>query len=180
MQEKELYKIGRAEVLSIIKFVRTLLYFAIVIVAFSIIVATRFFSILQVSGNSMEPSLYAGELLVASRFESYNKSDMLAFYYNNNILIKRVIATEGDIVYISDMGDLYVNSEKIEENYIQNKSYGINTNITFPYRVPDGEIFVLGDNREISLDSRSKTIGTISTERVLGKIKLKLNPLVIY
>ena len=127
----------------------------------------------------MEPSLFAGDLLISTKIWGYKKGDMIAFYYNDSILIKRIIATEGDIVYIDDEGNVYVNSQKLEEEYVKDLSYG-NCDITFPYRVPDKELFVLGDNRNISIDSRSKSLGSISEEKVLGKITINLKHLYIY
>lgn len=175
--EKELNNRKRKE--NKVKFARTLTYFGIVIVAFAIIIATRIFNVLQVSGDSMEPSLYPGDLLISTKIFGYEKGDMIAFYYNDSVLIKRIIATEGDIVYIDDIGNVYVNSQKLEEDYVKELAYG-NCDITFPYRVPSKELFVLGDNRAVSVDSRSKNIGTISEDRVLGKIVINLKHFSIY
>ena len=162
-----------------ITFIKTLSYSAMVIIAFAIITSTSFFKILQVSGNSMEPNLHEGELLITSNFFKFEKGDMVAFYYNDSVLIKRVIATEGDVVYIEDDGTVFVNSVKLEEDYVKELSYG-NCDITFPYQVPKNSVFILGDNREVSIDSRSKSIGCISNDKIIGKIQFKLNPFVIY
>ena len=162
-----------------ITFIKTLSYSAMVIIAFAIITSTSFFKILQVSGSSMEPNLHEGELLITSSFFEFKKGDMVAFYYNDSVLIKRVIATEGDVVYIEDDGTVFVNSVKLEEEYVKELSYG-NCDITFPYQVPKNSVFILGDNREVSIDSRSKSIGCISNDKIIGKIQFKLNPFVIY
>ena len=162
-----------------IKFIKTLSYSAMVIIAFAIITSTSFFKILQVSGSSMEPNLHEGELLITSSFFKFEKGDMIAFYYNDSVLIKRVIATEGDVINIEDDGTVFVNSVKLEENYVKELSYG-NCDITFPYQVPKNSVFILGDNRGVSIDSRSKAIGCISKDKIIGKIKFKLNPFVIY
>ena len=162
-----------------ITFIKTLSYSAMVIIAFAIITSTSFFKILQVSGSSMEPNLHEGELLITSSFFKFEKGDMVAFYYNDSVLIKRVIATEGDVVYIEDDGTVFVNSVKLEEDYVKELSYG-NCDITFPYQVPKDSVFILGDNREVSIDSRSKSIGCISNDKIIGKIQFKLNPFVIY
>jgi len=161
------------------KFLRTLTYSGVVIIAFTIIAATRIFYVLQVSGNSMEPSLYSGDILIVSDIFGYKKGDMIAFYYSNSVLIKRVIATEGDIVYIDDDGKVYVNSEEVKEDYIEKLSYG-KCDITFPYKVPDKEVFVLGDNRESSIDSRSKSLGAISEDKILGKIMMNIKKFIFY
>lgn len=162
-----------------INFIRTLASSALVVIAFAIITSTSFFKILQVSGSSMEPNLHEGELLITSNFFKYKKGDMIAFYYNDSVLIKRIIATEGDIVNIEDDGTVFVNSVKLEENYVKELSYN-NCDITFPYQVPKNTVFLLGDNRSVSVDSRSKTIGCVSKDKIIGKIKFKLNPFVIY
>ena len=162
-----------------ITFIKTLSYSAMVIIAFAIITSTSFFKILQVSGSSMEPNLHEGELLITSSFFKFEKGDMVAFYYNDSVLIKRVIATEGDVVYIEDDGTVFINSVKLEEDYVKELSYG-NCDITFPYQVPKDSVFILGDNREVSIDSRSKSIGCISNDKIIGKIQFKLNPFVIY
>ena len=175
--EKELKR--RKEKANKAKFVRTITFSSIVIIAFAIIASTRIFNVLQVSGNSMEPSLYSGDLLISTKIFGYEKGDIIAFYYNNSILIKRIIATEGDIVYMDDEGNVYVNSKKLDEDYIQELAYG-NCDITFPYKVPDKEVFVLGDNRQISVDSRSKSIGTVSDEKILGKITMNIKQFLFY
>lgn len=175
--EEELKK--RKEKKKKIRFIKTLSYSAMVIIAFAIITSTSFFKILQVSGSSMEPNLHEGELLITSTFFNFDKGDIVAFYYNDSVLIKRIIATEGDIVNIEDDGTVFVNSAKLEEEYVKKLDYG-NCDITFPYQVPKNSVFILGDNREVSIDSRSKALGCISKDKIIGKIKFKLNPFVIY
>ena len=160
-------------------FIKTLAYSAMVIIAFAIITSTSLFKILQVSGTSMTPTLTEGELLITSKYFEYKKGDMVAFYYNDNVLIKRVIATENDIVNIEYDGTVYVNSVKLEEKYVKQLTLG-NCDITFPYQVPKNSVFILGDNREESIDSRSKALGSIAEDKIIGKIQFKLNPFVIY
>ena len=101
---------------------------------------------------------------------------MIAFYYNDNVLIKRVIAFENDIVNIDDEGNVYVNNIKLDEDYVENLSYG-NCDIEFPYQVPENSLFVLGDNREISIDSRNRSLGVINLDRIIGKINIRFNGL---
>jgi len=125
---------------------------------------------LQVSGTSMEPTLNKGDKLLVSDVFGFKKGDMIAFYYNDIILIRRVIAVQGDIVNITYDGTVYVNSSQIEENYINKHTLGNNCDITFPYQVPKDNIFVLGDNRENAIDSRNQLIGCISPQNIIGKI----------
>ncbi|MBR2786545.1 MAG: signal peptidase I [Clostridia bacterium] len=173
--EKEL--IRRKKARRKVIFMRSFFFASLVVIAIAIITATSLFRVLQVSGSSMEPNLRDNELLITSRFFGYGKGDMIAFYYNDMVLIKRVIATEGDTVYIEDDGTVYVNNNKLEESYAMELDYG-KCNIKFPYIVPNDSVFVLGDNRRTSLDSRS--VGCISKDNIIGKIKFKLSPFTVY
>lgn len=157
-----------------INFAKTFTYLCIIAIAFAIIISTRIFNVLQVNGDSMEPTLHSENLLISYRFSKIKKGDIIAFYYDDKILIKRVIATGGDNIYIDDHGNVFVNSEKQNENYVKNLNYG-KCDVTFPIHVPDNEYFVLGDNRETSIDSRNKNIGTVSKDKILGKILIKIN-----
>lgn len=123
----------------------------------------------------MEGTLDDGNLVISLKSANFDSGDVVAFYYNNNILVKRVIATSGQWVDMDKEGNLYVNQVLLEEPYIKEKAYG-QTNIEFPFQVPEGRIFVVGDNRESSIDSRNKTIGTVSEEQVVGKLLFKVWP----
>ena len=162
-----------------IRFTSTFLFASTVVVAIAIITATSCFRILQVNGNSMEPSLQDGELLITSKFFKFKKGDIVAFYYNDKILIKRVIATEGEIVSMDDDGSISVNGTKLEEEYVSELNYG-KCDITFPYKVPENSVFILGDNRKVSLDSRSSSIGCILCDNIIGKINLRVKPFKVF
>jgi signal peptidase I len=162
-----------------LKFAKTSTYYIIVIIAITIIAVTKIFNVIQISGNSMENTLYSGDISISTPIFGYKKGDIIAFYYNNSVLIKRVIATGGDIVNIDDEGNVYVNSERLEESYVEKLSYG-NCDITFPFKVPEKELFVLGDNRESSIDSRMKAIGSVSEDKIIGKIIIVINRLMFY
>lgn len=159
--------------------IKRLIIILIIVSAISTLVATRLVIVLKVNGNSMEPTLKEGEILITSKYFKYSYGDIIAFYYNGKILIKRVIATGGDVVNIDSNGNVFVNNKKLEENYVSNIDYGI-TDITFPIVVNENEVFVLGDNRKVSIDSRNKEIGMISINDIIGKIKIRLNPIKIY
>lgn len=124
----------------------------------------------------MEPTLQTGEMIVTVKNGKFETGDIVAFYYNNKILLKRVIAQAGDTVNIDDAGNVSVNGTQLYEPYIEDKSLG-QCDITFPYQVPDGKIFVLGDNRSVSIDSRSSSVGCISKEDIVGKAVFKIWPL---
>lgn len=148
----------------------------VVVAAAAILVANLWLPILQVTGTSMSPTLQEGQVLMASKGHDFKTGDVIAFYYNNKILVKRVIAMPGDWVNISDDGTVYVNDIAIDEPYLKEKALG-DCNIELPYQVPESKIFVMGDNRSVSLDSRNTAIGCISEEQVVGRITFAIWPL---
>ena len=124
----------------------------------------------------MNGTLISGDLVVSVKNSSFHTGDVIAFYYNNNILVKRVIANSGDWVDIDLDGNVYVNNEQIDEPYLDEKACG-EPDIDFPYQVPDERIFVLGDNRSVSIDSRHSAVGCVTSEQVVGKIVFRVWPL---
>ncbi|WP_373696882.1 signal peptidase I [Agathobacter rectalis] len=141
----------------------------VVVAAAAILVANLWLPILKVTGTSMSPTLQEGQVLMASKGHDFKTGDVIAFYYNNKILVKRVIAMPGDWVNISEDGTVYVNDIAIDEPYLNEKALG-DCNIELPYQVPESKIFVMGDNRSVSLDSRNTAIGCISEEQVVGRV----------
>ena len=131
--------------------------------------------VLRVTGTSMTPTLHDDELVVCRKRGSFQKGDIVAFYYNNKILLKRVIATAGDVVDIKEDGTVIVNGKTLNEPYVDGKALG-ECDIELPYQVPDERIFVMGDHRSTSVDSRTKRIGCIAEEAVLGKVSLRIYP----
>lgn len=148
----------------------------VVVAAAAILVANLWLPILKVTGTSMSPTLQEGQVLMASKGHDFKTGDVIAFYYNNKILVKRVIAMPGDWVNISEDGTVYVNDIAIDEPYLNEKALG-DCNIELPYQVPESKIFVMGDNRSVSLDSRNTAIGCVSEEQVVGKITFAIWPL---
>ena len=148
----------------------------IVVAAIAVLVAMLLLPVLRIYGESMNDTLQSGELVVSVKGAEFETGDVVAFYYNNNILVKRVIAASGDWVDIDLDGNVYVNQKLIDEPYIKEKSYG-EPNIDFPYQVPEGRIFVLGDNRAVSVDSRNSAIGCVASEQIVGKIVFRVWPL---
>ncbi len=148
----------------------------IVVAAMTILVAMLFLPVLRIYGESMNSTLHSGELVVSVKNAHFKTGDVIAFYYNNNILVKRVIANSGDWVDIDLKGDVYVNGKLIDEPYIDQKSFG-EPDIAFPYQVPDERIFVLGDNRAVSVDSRNYAVGCVTSEQIVGKIVFRVWPL---
>lgn len=148
----------------------------VVIAAVAALAAMLLFPVLQISGTSMTESLQDDDIVMALNSKHYDTGDVVAFYFNNNILVKRVIAGPGDWVDIDDEGNVTVNGVALDEPYVSEKSKGI-CDIELPYQVPDGRCFVMGDHRETSVDSRSTAVGCVSDDMVIGKIILRIWPL---
>ena len=151
----------------------------IVVAAGAILCSTLLLSAMQVRGGSMEPTFHDGEVLLSTRIPSAKKGDIVAFYYDNKILLKRVVATAGDEVDIRYDGTVVVNGSALSEPYISGESRG-KCSTQFPCMVPDGRLFVLGDNRAVSVDSRSSAIGCIAEKSVAGKVILRIWPLGVF
>ncbi len=148
----------------------------IVVSAIAVLIATLVLPVLRVTGNSMNPTMENDQLVICRRQGTFESGDIIAFYHNNKILLKRVIAVSGDTVNIDSDGNIYVNGELLEENYVINKAKG-DCDIEFPYEVPADRYFVMGDNRATSVDSRTDEIGCIAEENVIGTVILRLWPL---
>ena len=141
----------------------------IVVAAIAILVAMLFLPVLRIYGQSMNATLWSGDLVFSLKGSSFETGDVIAFYYNNNILVKRVIATSGQWVDIDLDGNVYVDQKLIDEPYLKEKAFG-ECNIDLPYQVPESRIFVMGDNRSVSVDSRNTAVGCVAEEQIVGKI----------
>ena len=158
---------------------RSTIYSLLVVAAVAVIIAVLLMPVLQISGISMSPTLEDGDLVVALNNGKYQTGDVVGFYFNNGILIKRVIATTGDWVDIDKEGTVYVNGVMLTEPYVSEKSIG-ECNINLPYQVPEGKCFVMGDHRSTSIDSRNTAVGCISNEVVVGKLLLRIWPFSVF
>lgn len=158
------------------KLLKSTIYALIIVVAISVLAATLLFPVLQIYGESMEPTLVEDDIVVCIKKQEFSPGDIVAFYYNNRILVKRVIATSSQWVEIDEDGNVYVNDKLLEEDYIAEKYLG-ETDIEFPYQVPENSYFVLGDERKNAVDSRNSKIGTIKKSDIIGKIIFKVWPL---
>ena len=148
----------------------------VVVAAVAVLVAVLLLPILRIYGKSMNGTLDSGDIVISVKSTHFETGDVIAFYYNNNILVKRVIANPGDWVDIDKDGNVYVNNVKLEEPYLMEKAFG-EVNIELPYQVPEGKIFVMGDNRSVSIDSRHSSIGCVADEQIVGKIVYRVWPI---
>ena len=158
------------------KLLRSTVNALIVVAAVAALVATLVLPVLQIAGTSMEPSLYDGDFVLLVKTDRLETGDLCAFYYSNKILIKRVIAKPGDYIWIEDDGTVFLNGKELEEPYVQNKALG-ECDVEFPYQVPEGCYFLMGDHRETSIDSRSSAIGCVKEEQLIGKLLCRFWPL---
>ncbi len=155
---------------------RSTVYTLITVAAAAVLVAMLWLPVLKIYGSSMTPTLRDGEIIVSVKASEFEAGDVVAFYYNNKILVKRVICGPGDWIDIDGEGNVYVNDVRIEEPYLKEKALG-DCNIALPYQVPDGRYFVMGDHRSVSVDSRNTSVGCVADEQVVGKILFRVWPL---
>ena len=148
----------------------------IVVAALAVLAATLWMPVLRVYGSSMAPTLQNGEILVSVKTKDFSSGDIIAFYHGNKLLIKRYIAGPSDYVNVDEDGNVSVNGTLLDEPYLAEKAYG-EADIEFPYQVPDQRYFVMGDNRSVSIDSRSSIVGCIAEDQIVGKVVFRVWPL---
>jgi signal peptidase I len=148
---------------------RSTVFTLITVAAVAILVATLWMPVLQIYGASMTPTLTDGDIVISRKVRNLKQGDIVAFYYNNRILVKRYIASAGDWVDIDEDGNVYVNNELLDEPYVYEKAMG-ECNIELPYQVPENRIFVLGDHRSVSIDSRSTSVGCVAEDQIVGEL----------
>ena len=155
---------------------RSTLYTLIVVAAVAVLVATIWMPVLQIYGNSMVPTLEDGQIVISVKTSNFQSGDIVAFYHGNKLLIKRFIAGSSDWVNIDEDGNVSVNGEQLDEPYLTEKAFG-NTNIELPYQVPDQRLFLMGDNRDVSIDSRNTAVGCVAADQIVGKVVFRIWPL---
>lgn len=147
----------------------------IVVAAIAVLVTTLFFPILQISGDSMSPTIEHDEIVVLLKTGDFERGDLIGFYYQGKILLKRVIAEPGDVVVIDSTGNVFVNGEQLDEPYVTEKSLG-ECDLEFPYTVPGDGYFVMGDRRSNSIDSRNSVIGAVTQDDIIGRVFIRVWP----
>ena len=148
----------------------------VVVAAVAVLITTLFLPILQISGDSMSPTLEHDEIVILLKTKDFQRGDLIGFYFQGKILLKRVVALPGDEVVIDADGNVYVNSELLEEPYVTELGLG-DCDLEFPYKVPGTSYFVLGDRRSNSVDSRNSIIGAVSRDDIIGKVFLRVWPI---
>ncbi len=145
--------------------------------AFIIILTNLWFPVLRVVGSSMQPLLRNEDVILCyADNEIIEHNDVIAFYHNDKVLLKRVVGLPGDVIEIDSAGTLFVNGEEQHETYAASISLEP-CDIEFPVNVPENSYFVLGDQRMTSMDSRTESVGMIPQERIIGKALLRIWPL---
>ena len=147
----------------------------VVVAATAVLISNLLLPILRIYGSSMTPTLVNGNIVAAVRNGTYQRGDIIAFYYNNKILVKRVIGMPGEWVDMDENGNVTIDGEPLEEPYLTEKALG-ECDIELPYQVPEGRYFVMGDHRSVSSDSRSSQVGCVSEEQIVGKLLFRLWP----
>lgn len=157
------------------KALRGTVYVLTIVAAIAVLISTLILPVLQIEGTSMEPTLSNGDIVLLAKTTNLERGELCGFTWNNKLLLKRVIGLPGDWIEIDTDGTIYLNGDKLDEPYIQQKALG-ECDLEFPFQVPQEQYFVIGDMRESSIDSRNTVIGCIPKEQIVGKVFFRIWP----
>lgn len=155
--------------------VKWIINILVILVVLAVVASFLFMPVVKIYGDSMNDALDSGDIVLTTKDASIETGDIIAFNYNNNILVKRVIGVSDEWIKIDDEGNVSVDQNELKEPYVKWKSLG-NSDIKYPYHVPENKFFVMGDNREGSMDSRNSSVGCISSEQIVGKVIFRVWP----
>lgn len=133
--------------------------------------------LVKVSGHSMYPTLIENNYVLSTNYTKLKHGDIIIFNHKDKKLIKRIIGMPGDIISIDSKGIVKINNIELKENYIRKHVDEYKNERKYPIKLKEGEYFVLGDNRNDSLDSRLIIVGNIKKEDIIGKIQFSIIPL---
>lgn len=154
---------------------RSTVFVLLLVTAVAVILAVLMFPVLEIKGDTMTPTLQDGDIVVCAKVNEYHRGDIIVFYYDDTLLIKRVIAVGGDQVDMDEDGNVSINGVRISEPYATEKVLG-DHDANFPYAVQKDEFFVLGDDRTQSVDSRNTALGAVTQDLIVGKLLFRLWP----
>lgn len=156
---------------------KTIISIVVVALAVIMILVATFVPFYHVDGDAMSTTIKENDLVCVMKSKTIQKGSIIAFYYNNKILVRRVIATGGEKVSIDQSGNVSVNGKRIKEDYTLDKGDLTNRDIIYPYTVPEGQYFVLGDHRSRSVDSRVSALGCVKKKDIIGKVVIAIWPI---
>ena len=148
--------------------VRGVITAVIVVAALISVLVTCFFPISKVSGEEMSPAIEKGSVLISVKTRDVEPGDICCFYSGTTVLFRRIIAVGGEVIDIDENGRVFVDGVLTEEPYAA-EARPAESDIVFPYMVPENTYFVMSDNRALSTDSRDSKIGCVSESQVIGK-----------
>ena len=145
----------------------------LVVAAAAVLISMLFLPVIQVSGDSMKPTLSNGDIILLVKSKRFSTGELCCVSCQNKLLLKRVIGLPGDNIDIDENGNVYLNGKLLDEPYVTNKALG-ECDIDLPYTVPEGKLFVMGDQRETSVDSRSTAVGCVDYDQMVGRYLFRI------
>ena len=148
----------------------------VLIVLVSLAASWLFYPAMRLHSDAMAPTLQRGDVVVAIKHASCSPGDIIAYNDQDKLMVRRVIALDGDTVQVTEDGAVLVNGHVLDEPYVQSPALVV-CDIDMPLTIPEGQLFVMGDQRETSVDSRSTAVGCVAQEQIVGRVFLRAWPL---